>query len=315
VIARARPRRVEITAHAKLNLGLAVGPARADGFHELVTVFQSISLADTLIATRAPRGLSLALRHEDVALRGKSPASARAAVPRGTDNLVLRAARRALDHFGLAGGVRFTLIKRIPAGAGMGGGSADAAAAIMAIAALHGLRLTREDRIAMAADIGSDVPFSITGGTALGRGRGELLSPLRLRRAVRAVVAVPSWRVSTARAFDRIDRSKYGLTRWTAHLRLAASLGRRQVTPIDSMRLGNTFEGALGPRKRDFDGLCARLGAAGLLQPHLTGSGSGVFGILPRGVPARRVSGRFSGNEQLFAARFVGRGLRIQTQP
>ena len=175
--------------------------------------------------------------------------------------------------------------------------------------------MPRLERIRLAADLGSDVPFAVTGGTALGLGRGEKLQPLRLSAPFRAVVAVPAWRVPTGAAFARFDKAKYTLTGWTVALRLAASLGRKRVTPLGGVRFGNSFERALGPRKRDFDSLCARLRAAGLLEPQLTGSGSGVFGILPKGVRAREVAGRFTGSEWLFAVRSVGRGLRLRTQP
>ncbi len=308
----ARPaKRVTVTAHAKLNLGLRVGPARADGFHDLVTVFQSVSLADTLIAERTGRGYSLVVRHEEAALRGTQGRMAPSGVPAGGDNLVLRGARLAANRLGLKGGARFTLVKRIPVRAGMGGGSADGAAAIAAMLALHGVPLRREGRIRLAAELGSDVPFAITGGTALGLGRGEVLRPLRRTRPLRALVVVPAWRVSTADAFRRLDGTKYGLTAWKRLLRLAASLGREQVTAFERMRLGNDFEKVLGQRRHDFEGLRTRMRRAGLLDPHLTGSGSGVFGFVPEGVSVREIAGRFPGPEPIYQARSVGRGLRL----
>lgn len=307
----APPRRVEVTAHAKLNLGLRVGPARPDGFHDLATVFQSVSLADTLVAERARSGFTLRVRHEEAALRGGQGSVARAAVPAGADNLVLRAARLAKERLGLAGGARFTLVKRIPAQAGMGGGSADAAAALAALFALHGLRPARERRLELAAELGSDVPFAITGGTALGLGRGERLEPLVLAAPLLAIMAVPEWRVSTAAAFRRLDEAKYGLTGWKRTLRFAASLGRKQVTAFQALRLGNDFEEVLGHRRHDFEALRADLRRAGLLEPHLTGSGSGVFGMVPKGASVRAIAGRFAGREPLYRVRSVGKGLRI----
>lgn len=311
------PRRVVIDARAKLNLALAVGPARPDGFHDLVSVFQSVSLADTLLAERTRRGFALAVRHERAAVCGREPSLAkrRTLVPPGADNLVLRAARLAHERLGLPGGARFRLVKRIPAQAGMGGGSADAAAALAAVLALHGVRLSLADRIALATELGSDVPFAVLGGTALGLGRGERLAPLRLDEPFRAIVAVPDWTVPTSAAFRRVDKAKYGLTRWGATLRWAASLGRNRVTTSRTARLGNTFERVLGDRTRDFESLCERLVAAGTLHPRLTGSGSGVFGILPKGVLAREAVGRFAGDERLFVVRSEGRGLRLRTQP
>ena len=314
-MSRQVPRRVEVTARAKLNLGLAVGPRRPDGFHDLVTVFQSISLADTLLAERTARGVSLAIRHESAALLPGVAAGLRGDVPRGQDNLVVRAARLALEELGLPGGVRFSLTKRIPTQAGMGGGSADAAAAIAAVLVLHGARLPRARRIELGARIGSDVPFALVGGTALGRGRGERLDPLRLESSFRAVVVVPRWRISTAAAFRRLDQVKYDLTDWNLTLRFAASLGRNQVTSAGIVRLGNTFERVLGPRGHDFQELRARMCAAGLLQPHLTGSGSAVFGFVPPGASVQKITSRLRGNGSVFAVHSMGKSLRIQTSP
>lgn len=310
----AGPGRVAVTAYAKLNLGLRVGPARPDGFHDLVTVFQSVSLADTLVAERAARGFTLRLLHDEAALRGAQARAALASVPAGADNLVLRAARLAKERFRLAGGARFTLVKRIPAGAGMGGGSADAAAALQAMLALHGLRPGLPERLALAAELGSDVPFALFGGTALGMGRGERLRRLRLASSFRAIVAVPHWRVPTAGAFRSLDEAKYGLTGWKRTLRFAASLGRKRVTALSALRLGNDFEKVLEHRRHDFEALRAGLRGSGLLEPHLTGSGSGVFGVVPEGASVREIAGRFPGREPLYQVRSVGKGLRIARQ-
>ncbi len=306
------PRRVRVTARAKLNLGLAVGPRRPDGFHDLATVFQSISLADTLEAARARRGFRLAVRHEPAAARGTLPARTRAAVPAGAGNLALRAARLAMRHLGAAGGVRLRLTKRIPAQAGLGGGSADAAAALVAVFALHGARVPPAERLALAAELGSDVPFALLGGTALGTGRGERLRPIRPGPSFRAVVAVPRWRVSTARAFRALDRSRYGLTRRNAKLRFAKVTGRMALQPCELIRLGNSFEDVLGPRRPDFVGLCSRMREAGLVEPRMTGSGSAVFGVLGRGLSAPAVLGRFAGNETLYVVRSARRGLEVR---
>ncbi len=307
------PRRVRVEARAKLNLGLAVGPRRPDGFHELATVFQAVSLADTLVAERRERGFSLAVRHASAAARGALTRPTRAAVPAGRANLALRAARLAARHAGIAGGAHLTLVKRIPARAGLGGGSADAAAALVATLALYGVRLSLPDRLALGAELGSDVPFALLGGTALGFGRGERLTRLRLARPFRALVAVPRWTVSTAVAFHRIDRSKYGLTRWLAKLRFAKALGRMALEPQYAMRLGNAFEDVLGQRRPDFVGLCARLREAGVVAPRLTGSGSAVFGLLGPRASARAVLDRFAGDETLFIVRSARGGPRITT--
>lgn len=308
------PRRVVVEARAKLNLGLSVGPRRPDGFHDLVTVFQSVDLADTLTAERTRGGLALMIRHEEAAFHGQQRLAARRRVPAGRDNLVLRAARLVAERLALPGGFRFTLTKRVPAEAGLGGGSADAAAAMAAMLALHGRRLPLERRLALAAELGSDVPFALFGGTALGEGRGERLTRLALTRPLRAVVAMPDWRVSTAEAFQRIDRSRYILTHWGHASRFAAATRARGTVSPRSVVLGNTFQQVLGVHREAFESLCARLRAAGLSTPRLTGSGSGVFALVPDGCSILEVAGRFSGSEPLYAVRSTMAGLRLRKQ-
>jgi 4-diphosphocytidyl-2-C-methyl-D-erythritol kinase len=298
-----------IEARAKLNLGLAVGPRRPDGFHDLATVFQSVSLADTLIVEWRRRGFSLTVRHENAAVRGRRAARRSARVPAGSGNLVLRAARRMASRYGIPAGAHFTLIKRIPAGAGLGGGSADAAAALFALAQLHRIRWSLAERLRIGAELGSDVPFALFGGTALGLGRGERLARLKLDRPFRAVIAVPSWHVSTKNAFRLLDRRKYGLTHWGSKLGFVQTLGRKAISPRDAERLGNTFEEVPGTYRPGFLSLCARLREAGVEAPHMTGSGSAVFGIIPIGVAGNRILERLTGTETLFLVRSRGAGL------
>ena len=302
---------VRVEARAKLNLGLAVGPKRPDGFHDLATIFQSVSLADTLIARPARAGFALRVRHEDASLKG-GRARVEAGVPRGAGNLVLRAARLFARHTGLGAGARFELVKRIPAGAGLGGGSADAAATLLALEQLYGIRLTRSERLGLAAQLGADVPFATLGGTALGLGRGERLRPLRLQKAFRVLIAVPRWRVLTGPAFAQIDRNKYGLTVWSRNLRFAQSLGRKSLSPDRALLLGNSFEAVLGRREADFISLRSRLERAGLRSIHMTGSGSAVLGMLAARASVARVVARFVGKEALYEARSARRALMLR---
>lgn len=306
------PRRVRVEARAKLNLGLAVGPRRPDGFHELATIFQSVTLADTLVAERRARGFSLEVLHEEAADRGALSARTRRSVPAGRGNLALRAARLAVRHAGISGGVHLHLTKRIPAQAGLGGGSADAAAALVAVFALYGVRIPLSERLALGAQLGADVPFALFGGTALGLGLGERLTRLKPVRSFRAVIAVPRWRVSTAEAFRKLDRSRNRLTRWNGKLVLAKNVRGMELWPQRALRLGNSFEQVLGTRGPDFVDLCERLREAGVQEPHMTGSGSAVFGLLGPRVFVRCFIDRFRGNETLYAVRFARSGLGIR---
>ena len=307
-----RPRVVRVAAHAKLNLGLAVGPRRKDGYHEIATVFQSISLADTLTLRRRRGRNRLTVRVENAALRGRA---GREAIPTGADNLVQRAARLFHERFEIGGGVEVRLTKRIPAGSGLGGASADAAATLVGLARLHGVRISTRHLQSLAAELGSDVPFAVRGGTALGLGRGERLTRLRLSRPFVGVVAVPSWRVSTALAYRRIDRGKYGLTLWNAKLRSAQALGRDGVTTLEARRLGNTFESALGPRRSLFVSLRRRLRAAGFDGPLMTGSGSAVFASSKDDGELKAAIRRFAGVERLYAVRSASVGTRFVAAP
>jgi 4-diphosphocytidyl-2-C-methyl-D-erythritol kinase len=305
---RRRLRTVVIEARAKLNLGLAVGPRRPDGYHEIATVFQSISLSDTLEIRPRRGGFRLSARFEDVSRAGRPHVER---IPTGPANLVLKAARLLKRSLGLQGGAEFRLVKRIPIGTGLGGGSADAAAALVGLARMAGVSLSRRRRMELGALIGADVPFACLGGTAVGTGRGERLRSLRGTSPFRAIVAVPSWRVSTAEAYRRIDRAKYGLTGWKAYLRFVQRLGRDEVTAIRRLRLGNSFEEVLRERQADFLSLAARLRKAGLRHVRMTGSGSAVFGMVRPGERVASVVGRFSGHERLYAVGSTRSSLRI----
>jgi 4-diphosphocytidyl-2-C-methyl-D-erythritol kinase len=298
-------RRVRVEARAKLNLGLAVGPRRPDGNHEIATIFQSVSLADTLTIEPRRSGFTLEVRL-DRPLREDSPGY----IPLGPGNLVLAAAEVMREEIGIAG-ARFRLRKRIPARSGLGGASADVAATMAGLARLHGKVVSRARRMELGARLGADVPFAVLGGTALGLGRGEVLRRVRLAQPFRAIIAVPRWRVSTAQAFRRIDAGKYGLTAWGAKLRFAQALGRDGLTALSGLTFGNTFELALGKRKRDLESLRERLRAADLQAPRMSGSGSAVFGILPAGLSTKVAIGRFVGDERLYVVRSASPGTRI----
>jgi len=198
---------VTVRVPAKINLQLAVGPPRADGYHSLVTVFHAVSLFDEVIAEPAGR--------DGVTVTGEGAAR----VPVGPDNLALRAvaalrqavagpaaSRRASARVDPAG-VHITIAKRIPVAAGLAGGSADAAAALVACNELWGGRLSQPHLLEAAARVGSDVAFALLGGTAVGRGRGERLTPA-LAPATRYhwVLAFADGHLSTPEVYAALDR-------------------------------------------------------------------------------------------------------------
>lgn len=179
---------LDLRAHAKLNLQLRVTGTRADGSHEVDTVLQSISLHDAVQLEVAER-TSLEL------IAGEAPT--------GPDNLVLKAVAALERASGRTLPVRVRLLKRIPAGAGLAGGSSDAAVTLRAVSLLYGLDL---DLLPLAAELGADVPFFLQGGTARGRGRGDVLTPMAANSGAYAL-AWPGFAVSTAavyRAWDEV---------------------------------------------------------------------------------------------------------------
>jgi 4-diphosphocytidyl-2-C-methyl-D-erythritol kinase len=190
---------ITVRVPAKLNLQLAVGPPRADGYHDLVTVFHAVSLFDQVTVEPAGR--------DGVTVTGEGADR----VPAGQDNLAmhavaaLRAAGR--DRRTRAGSVHVTIAKRIPVAAGLAGGSADAAAALVACNELWAAGLTQQQLRGIAATVGSDVAFALLGGTAVGRGRGEQLTPA-LAPATRYhwVLALADGQLSTPAVYAALDR-------------------------------------------------------------------------------------------------------------
>jgi len=188
---------VTVRAPAKINLHLGVGGPRPDGFHPLVTVYQAVGLYDDLTA-RASSGWALAASVPDW--------MDAAAVPLAGQNIVDRAAELLAAHHGIdrAGEVHIT--KAIPVAGGMAGGSADAAAALVALDRLWQVRTSDEDLLALAARLGSDVPFALLGGTALGTGRGELVDPVQDGGTWWWVVVPSAEGLSTPEVYRHFDR-------------------------------------------------------------------------------------------------------------
>jgi len=180
---------MEFLAPAKVNLSLRVLGRRDDGFHELESLMCPVSVFDTLEVTRRREGLEFTC--DDPTL------------PVGEDNLVVRAARLFCGACGVEPQVRIALTKRIPHGAGLGGGSSDAATTLLALDRLFATRLSREALAAMAADLGSDVPFFIDQGAAMIRGRGERVEPVRFPHALPLLLIKPPFGVPTPWAYSR----------------------------------------------------------------------------------------------------------------
>jgi len=251
-------------ACAKINLGLKVLGRRADGYHEIRTLMQSVDLADTLRFRAACRdGLSCT----DPSLSS------------GPDNLV----QRARELFGARFGgdsrpLHIHLEKRIPMGAGLGGGSADAAAALRGLNLLHGAPFSGAELRRMGASLGSDIPFLVEGGTALAGGRGERLTMLAWSAPVFYVLVFPGVSVSTAWAYARLDP---GLTSISPYLSFINSLESGGCVDCEALIgvLENDFQPVVERAYPIVARMRSHLDLAGARASSMSGSGSTVYGI------------------------------------
>jgi len=190
---------VEVQVPAKVNLQLSVGPKESDGYHEVVTVFQAISLFDNLRISRSEQF--------DITLEGDFTNG----VPVDQSNLVSKAVEIMAERFEIDRNLSIEINKSIPVAGGMAGGSADAAATLLGIDQLFGLGLSKDELGEVARKLGSDVPFMLHGGTAVGRGRGDEITPALSRGNYHWVIAVSSNGLATPAVYGECDRLRTGL--------------------------------------------------------------------------------------------------------
>ena len=260
---------MEITekAFAKLNLSLDVAARRPDGYHELAMVMASVDLHDDV---------TVSLRRDGVV----SAESSFSWLPRDDKNHGVKAARAFFDAIGEKGlGADIRMVKRIPVGAGMAGGSTDAAAVLRALDTLTGAGLGDERLREIALTVGSDVPYCVVGGAALAKGRGELLSPLPELPDCHIVICKPGFSISTADLFRRIDGRAIRTRPDTAGL--TAALERGDLAGA-ARRMYNVFEDALPRSAGEIAAIRGKLLDAGALGAIMTGTGSAVFGVFDR---------------------------------
>lgn len=256
--------RVSVMAPAKVNLHLQVLGARGDGYHELLSLFQAVSLADMIILRRTGTAGSFRLRGEF-------------GFP-DNENLVTRALEMFRAETGLRGGVEAEVQKRIPVGSGLGGGSSDAAATLRGLEALFDLRLPPLRLRALGEALGSDVPFFLEAAAALVEGRGERIRAVRPRTDFALVALFPRATVSTAEAFRWIDQDRPPGPAGEAASREELLRAYRH-DPVDSWRFVNDFDQVVFDRRPSLRGLRERLVRAGATAARLTGSGSAIIGV------------------------------------
>jgi 4-diphosphocytidyl-2-C-methyl-D-erythritol kinase len=274
-------RSVTVRAAAKINLHLGVGAAREDGFHPLTTVYQAVAIYDDLTAVASPRWR---LRVE--VARHLDPAT----VPAAGDNIVDRAAALLAARHGVAVTGALDLHKDIPVAGGMAGGSADAAAALVALDRLWDLDTSDDDLLELAARLGSDVPFALVGGTALGTGRGELVQPVADAGTWWWVVVPSTTGLSTPEVYRHFDTMSPGAAATPA----PADALLRALATGDATRLAaalhNDLQAPAVDLRPELGATLARGEAAGALRGVVSGSGPTCVFLCASAEEARAVA-------------------------
>jgi 4-diphosphocytidyl-2-C-methyl-D-erythritol kinase len=258
---------------AKINLGLYIIGKRPDGFHDIETVLQTIDLYDTIDITPLPgRTLSVRCDHPQV--------------PSGPENLAYRAARLLQEEVSLAGGCDIEIRKRIPPAAGLGGGSSNAAVTLLGLNRLWNLKLSHEKLHDLAGRLGSDVPFFLRGGAAVATGRGDCLTPLRMRPHFWMVLIKPNFSIPTTWAYGRV---KIPLT---SNSRFVKLKGLKEICDIDHLLslLNNDLEKAVGDVYPLIAEIKSDLLSRGAIGAAMSGSGSAVFGVVRTRSEARQLA-------------------------
>lgn len=271
---------------AKINLSLKVIGKREDGYHDLETIMQSISIQDVLNITLLPEGLEVRSSHPQV--------------PPGEDNLVYKAASLLRERYAPAAGASIDIVKNIPLAAGLAGGSADAAGAIRGLNHLWNLGLGRDEMEAVASEIGSDVVFCLQGGTALARGRGELVSPLPGLKDRWLVVVKPPFEISTASVYRAYQLGKPGEGKLTREM--IGAIASNDLVKI-AENLFNDLEKVAAAWYPEIESIKREIKAGGALGALMSGSGPTVFGLTESREQALEIAGQFAGRyQEVFTA-------------
>jgi 4-diphosphocytidyl-2-C-methyl-D-erythritol kinase len=288
---------IKALAAAKINLYLDVVRRRDDGYHDIETLYQPVSLWDELTFERIPSGIEVS---------GDDPA-----IPWNEDNLCHRAARLVLERCGAPAGVRIAVSKRIPSRAGLGGGSADAAATLLATNELLRCGLSKDELGSLALTLGSDVPFFVFGAPAIGRGRGELLEEAPGLPGGWILIVKPDVSVSTSWAYRNLN---FILTTGRGGATLSALLEGIQRFPAVRLETRNSFEAGVMEHFPAVAGVLAALERERPLLSSLSGSGSACFAVFEVEGRAKEVKERFD-SAGLFSrlVQPVERAIRIST--
>ena len=287
-----------VHSFAKINLGLRIGPRRADGFHELRTVYQTLALHDTIRIDVKP-GMGIEVRSKDVR------------VPQDESNTCYRVAERVLKAFKLRKKITLHIEKVLPVEGGVGGASSNAVATLLGLERALKVKIPAEDKLRLASEIGSDVPLFLVGGTVLGLGRGEDVYPLPDLPALDCVLVTPDVGVSTPRAFadwdkltvsehsDTMNGFSHSVWSWLCGSATgvpARSGDRAEALLLDLVRAGieNDFERVVFPQHSELREVKRALERAGASFASLSGSGSSLFGLFPSSAVAEKAAKKLS---------------------
>lgn len=248
--------------YAKINLTLDVLGKRKDGYHDLVSIMQTVDLYDTLTFFPLDSGIELT--------------SDCNSLPNDERNLAYKAALLLQQRTGFAGGVKIELIKRIPLMAGLAGGSADAAAVLRGLNRLWNLRLKYEELWELACELGSDVPFCLNGGTCLAEGRGEILTPLKLKQPVWLLLLKPEIAVSTKNVYQALDLKKLQKRPNQKKMQQALENGDLSMLALNLVNVLEIVTLASYPELKGYKQDLQKLGATGVL---MSGSGPTIFAL------------------------------------
>ncbi|NED99513.1 4-(cytidine 5'-diphospho)-2-C-methyl-D-erythritol kinase [Phytoactinopolyspora halotolerans] len=265
--------RVTVRVPAKINVVLRVGPPRADGFHDLATVFHAVSLFDDVTADDVADGTGVRLTLDGPYARGLAA---------DESNLAVRAAHALASAAGVAADVRLRVHKSIPVAAGLAGGSADAAGVLLACNRLWGLHWPVPRLTEVAATLGSDVPFSVLGGTALGTGRGERLEPVRVGGELHWVLAVADGELSTPEVYRRLDEIRADAGPPELPSGVVAAMERADA-PAVAASMANDMEAAALSLRPSLRSTLDAGRAAGALAGIVSGSGPTCVFLAPDG--------------------------------
>lgn len=281
---------VEIEAPAKLNLSLGVVARRADGFHEIDSLMVAVTLCDTLRVQPRDDGMcSLRVRFGG-RLASEAGRPLARDVPEDDRNLALRAAKALARAAGIEGGLDIDLVKRIPSQAGLGGGSSDAAAVLLAASRVWGLNLGHQHLVEIAAGLGSDVPWFLTAGGGIATGRGEHIEPVTGLPDWPVVIAVPAEGLSTAAVYAGCTPEPEQAGR--SHRLATVMRAGHMAEAIELMH--NSLQAAAEAASPAVRRLLHAMQAAGAHRPLVTGSGSGCFAVARTVGEAAEIGGRLA---------------------